>query len=104
MVYDIRQGLGQPAFQATMGKPVEFLIALSRRLSQDLYAHERYTDHHVIMGFGDGEMQHIDMRVTNRILHKVQDPYVEGIGWIEYKASSASFAVSGFAEYVFVRS
>jgi hypothetical protein len=34
---------------------------------QDMYTHERYTDHHVIMGFGDGELQHIDMRVSDRM-------------------------------------
>jgi len=86
LVFDIRQNIRQPAFQATMGKP-------------DLHTHERYSDHHVIMGFGDGEMQHIDMRVSNRILHRQQDPYCEGIGMIDYNAAALAFVVSGFTDF-----
>jgi len=86
LVFDIRQSIARPAFQATLGK-------------SDLYTHERYTDHHVIMGFGDGEMQHIDMRISTKILHKTQDPYVEGIGMIDYHPGASAFVVSGFTDF-----
>ena len=35
--------------------------------AQHLYTHERYTDHNVLLGFGDGEIQHIDMRVQHKM-------------------------------------
>jgi hypothetical protein len=86
MIWDIRQPMKQPAFLANMGK-------------EDLYTHERYTDHNVILGFGDGEIQHIDMRIANRILHRTVDPYVRGIGTIDYNSYSNSFLVSGLGDF-----
>ncbi len=29
---------------------------------EDLYTHERYNEYGVLLGFGDGEIRHIDMR------------------------------------------
>jgi hypothetical protein len=43
-------------------------------------------------------MQHIDMRVSSAILHKVTDPYVEACGIIDYNPSSLAFVVSGFSD------
>ena len=28
----------------------------------DLFAHARYTDHHLLLGYGDGEIKQLDMR------------------------------------------
>ena len=28
----------------------------------DLFTHARYTDHHALLGYGDGEMKQLDMR------------------------------------------
>ena len=68
LVYDIRQGLQQAVFRATMGKSVGVMFSFVRSFTtQDLQAHAWYTDQHVLMGFGDGELHHIDMRVTNRM-------------------------------------
>jgi len=36
-------------------------------VSQHLYTHERFTDYNVLLGFGDGEVQHIDMRVQHKM-------------------------------------
>jgi WD40 repeat protein len=85
MLFDIRQKIEKPTFQADLAK-------------QELYAHERYSDYHVLLGFGDGEMQHLDMRVSSKILHRVKDPYVEGIGHIEFNSHSNAFVVSGFTD------
>jgi len=86
MIWDIRQKMNLPAFQADFVKP-------------ELYTHERYTDHHVLLGFGDGEIQHIDMRISRDILGKIQDPYVSGIGQIEYNDYSNAFVVSGLTDF-----
>jgi len=86
LIYDVRvRPVGPPAFKASMGK-------------RDLFAHERYTDHNVLLGFGDGEVQHIDVRVTDRILHKFQDPNVEAIGAIEY-GSEGAILLSGMSNF-----
>lgn len=86
MLFDIRQKIEKPTFQADLAK-------------QELYTHERYTDYHVLLGFGDGEMQHLDMRVNTKILHRVQDPYVDGIGHIEFNSHSNAFVVSGLTDF-----
>lgn len=31
-------------------------------LPQELFTHERYADYHVLLGYGDGDIKHIDMR------------------------------------------
>lgn len=69
LVYDIRQGLQQAVFSATMGKSVSsmFSLVLPFWSTQDLQAHAWYTGQNVIMGFGDGELHHIDMRVSDRM-------------------------------------
>ena len=28
----------------------------------DLFTHARYTDHHLLLGYGDGDMRQLDMR------------------------------------------
>ena len=34
---------------------------------EDLFTHERYADFHVLLGYGDGEIKHIDMRIPNKV-------------------------------------
>ena len=83
LIYDTRtRPIGPPAFKATMGK-------------KELFSHDRYTDHNVVLGFGDGEIQHIDVRVTDRVLHKVQDPFVEAIGAMRWSPDGGTLMVSG---------
>lgn len=86
LIYDARTSpVGAPAFSATMGK-------------KELFAHCRYTDHNVLLGFGDGVVQHIDVRVTDRILGSFQDPRVTAIGGLEYQAESNRLLVSGLSD------
>jgi len=83
LIYDTRvRPIGPPAFKATMGK-------------KELFTHERYTDHNVLLGFGDGEVQHIDVRVTDRILHKFQEPAVAAIGGLEFNTATNQLSISG---------
>jgi hypothetical protein len=89
----------------------------------DLFCHERYSDFGVLLGYGDGTIKHIDMRVKDKMqvkeqntcgvrvsiaysqccvvlcsLHSVQDPYIDAIGQIEYNAESEAIVVSGYTE------
>jgi hypothetical protein len=85
LIFDNRvRPTGPPAFRATMGK-------------KELYAHERYTDHNVLLGFGDGEFQHIDVRVTDRILHRVSDPLVQAVGTIEFNHDKKRVLITGLS-------
>ena len=85
LIFDNRvRPIGPPAFRATMGK-------------KELFAHERYTDHNVLLGYGDGEIQHIDVRVTDRILHKFSDPLVHAIGTIEFNHDKKRVLVGGLS-------
>lgn len=34
---------------------------------EDLYTHERYNEFGVLLGYGDGEFKHIDMRIANKV-------------------------------------
>jgi len=85
MLFDLRTRIGKPTYQANFGK-------------KELYTHERYSDFHVLVGFGDGEIKHIDMRSAKTIL-SVGDPYVEGIGGIEYNHVSRAFVATGFTDF-----
>jgi WD40 repeat protein len=83
LIIDTRlRPVAQPAFRATMGK-------------KELFAHTRYTDNHVLLGYGDGEIQHIDVRVTDRILHRIKDPHVTAIGSLEYNHATSLLLVGG---------
>lgn len=33
----------------------------------DLFTHDRYNDVHVMLGYGDGEIKHVDMRIPDRV-------------------------------------
>ncbi len=48
-LFDSRTPMTQPGFYRDTHK-------------EDLYTHERYNGFHVLLGFGDGEIHHIDMR------------------------------------------
>lgn len=83
LIYDTRVGGAiPPAFKATLGK-------------KDLFAHTRYNDNNLLVGFGDGEIQHIDNRVTDRVLHRFNDPYCLAVGHLEYHAARNLLLVTG---------
>ena len=86
LIYDTRIG-GEvpPAFKATFGK-------------KDLFAHTRYNDNNLFVGFGDGEIQHIDNRVTDRVLHRFKDPYCLAVGHLEYHAARNLLLVTGIPD------
>jgi len=86
LLFDVRQGLKKSALDINLHK-------------QELWAHERYTDHHLLLGFGNGEIYHLDLRKPTEILHAFNDPYVEGVGNIEYNSASSSFTVSGLSDF-----
>jgi WD40 repeat protein len=85
LIFDTRvRPVTIPAFRATLGK-------------KELFAHTRYTDHNVLLGYGDGEIQHIDVRVTDRILHRLKDPHVTAIGSLEYNHATDLLLVGGLS-------
>jgi len=69
----------------------------------------------VLVGFGDGEVQHIDVRVTDRMyllsrcgctldplcdsLNRFQDPFVGSISTLEYNAEARMFLACGAGKY-----
>jgi hypothetical protein len=61
----------------------------------DLFAHERLSDHHVLLGFNHGKIMSIDLRKTSGPLASVQDPFVKAIGNLEYDAQRQHLIVSG---------
>jgi len=85
-VFDTRQDAIKPALRVNTEK-------------EDLWTHERYSDHNVLLGFGDGEIHHMDMRAGDKILHRVVDPYVQGVGNLHFHASSRSVVSSGFTDF-----
>jgi len=48
-MFDTRAEMVAPAVQADTDKA-------------DLFTHARYSDHHLLLGYGDGEMKQLDMR------------------------------------------
>jgi len=50
------------------------------------------------VGFGDGQIQYIDNRVTNRVLHVFQDPYCLAVGHLEYHRDKNLLLVSGIPD------
>jgi len=86
LIYDTRVGGAMPpAFKATFGK-------------KDLFAHTRYNDNNLFVGFGDGQIQHVDNRVTNRVLHQFQDPFCLAVGHLEYHRDQNLLLVSGIPD------
>jgi len=53
----------------------------------------------MLLGYGDGIIQYIDQRYPRKILLRVEDPYVGGIGDIIYNDQSKSFVVSGLTDF-----
>lgn len=90
LVFDLRSALSKPVITVALGQ-------------QEAYSHDRYTDHHVLIGYGNGEMHHIDMRYLGAqngpTIATVQDPYVEGIGHMEYNPRNNLFVASGFTDF-----
>jgi len=85
LLHDLRVRPAAPAFRATLGR-------------KELFAPVRYTDNHVLLGFGDGELQHLDVRVEDRILDRVSDPFVQAIGSLDYDHATRSLLVSGIPD------
>lgn len=48
---------------------------------QELFAHDRYNDHHALLGFGDGELQHVDIRVTDKMSSSLPDVPTHHVWW-----------------------
>jgi hypothetical protein len=94
---DLRLAKNEPALKFDFGK-------------LDMFAHEHYAENHVLLGYADGELKHIDLRMSGdgggvnggqqdvKLLHSVQDPYVDIVGNIHYCAGS--MIVTGYTEYV----
>ena len=53
-MFDTRSDMKTPAVLTETGKV-------------DLFTHARYTDHHVLLGYGDGEMKQLDMRKPGKM-------------------------------------
>mmetsp|Transcript_34339 Transcript_34339/g.58153 ORF Transcript_34339/g.58153 Transcript_34339/m.58153 type:complete len:575 (-) Transcript_34339:281-2005(-) len=84
--YDTRLGLSKPTFKMNTGKP-------------ELYTHSCIDEYGMLLGYGDGIIQYIDQRYPRKILLRVEDPYVGGIGDIIYNDQSKSFVVSGLTDF-----
>jgi len=65
----------------------------------DLFTHEYIGEHTLVLGFGDGELRHLDLRRPNVSLVTAQDPFVDAIGRIEYHAGAGAFVVSGYSDF-----
>ena len=65
----------------------------------DLFTHERYNDYNVLLGFGNGTMKHIDMRMNQKTVQVLYDPYTEAIGNIEFNGESGRVVASGYTDY-----
>ena len=71
-LYDPRVGLREASMIFTVPK-------------KGLYAHEFYGLFDVLLGFGSGELAHLDVRNRgSRVVDCVKDPYVDTIGGIVY--------------------
>jgi len=66
----------------------------------DLFAHEVYTPHHILLGYGDGVLQNVDIRLArDHVVCSTVEPYVGCIGNILWNDVSQSFAVSGTSDF-----
>ncbi len=116
-MFDTRQKITESAFHTDTRK-------------EDLYTHERYNSFGVMLGYGDGEIRHVDIRnpmqtsvhIARRCEHALsscarahlavcglrsalsvfstQDPFVECIGGIEFNEDTQASVVSGYTESV----
>jgi hypothetical protein len=89
MIFDPRQGLGQPQ------------MVCRRLISKRLYTHEWYSPNTVVLGYQDGLMVEMDIRMPPRPgqVKSWEDPFVDNIGEIEYNPRSGLFAVSGSTDF-----
>jgi len=85
-IYDVRTPpLTSPAIRAAFGRP-------------DLFAHERVSDHHILLGFGNGEILTVDWRKPDHLLGTLKDPFVIAIGDMAYDARRSRLLVSGIPD------
>jgi hypothetical protein len=86
LLFDLRAGLRREATRVASGKGA-------------LYTHAPLTPlqapHHVLLGFGDGELRVVDVRQPTRGSVEALDPYVAAVGHIDLCAASRSFVASG---------
>jgi len=67
---------------------------------QDLFTHEWINDNCLLAGYGDGEIRTLDLRMTNQCCtSSTIDPFVEGIGSIEYCRNTNAYVVSGYTDF-----
>jgi len=64
---------------------------------KELYTHSRYGQHHVLLGYGNGDILNMDIR-TGEIISQVEDHYCEGIGMIEL-GPQHTFVTSGYSDF-----
>mmetsp|Transcript_4900 Transcript_4900/g.9473 ORF Transcript_4900/g.9473 Transcript_4900/m.9473 type:complete len:435 (-) Transcript_4900:361-1665(-) len=75
-------------------------ISTKAHLWGGLYSHERYSDHHVMLGFGDGNLEHWDLRNTAAPLKSAfYDPYVTAVGEILYDQKNHRMITSGATDF-----
>lgn len=86
VAYDIRTNVLDPIHRFHMPK-------------QNLFTHECYTHHDVLLGYGDGEIVQVDMRYTNRMINKVKDPFVSSVADIQYNYGAHTFVTSGMSDF-----
>jgi len=86
-LFDAKKSLNTPAIRIDAKK-------------SDLYTMCNYNGTNLLLGFGDGELQHFDIR-TGSLLARVQDPYCEAVGNIVSNeiGRSRSFVVSGTTDF-----
>jgi len=65
----------------------------------DLFSHEMFSPHKVLLGYGDGELVQIDLRNSSKIISRCKDPWVDAIGNICYNASATAFVTSGLTDF-----
>jgi WD40 repeat protein len=73
-------------------------VHVETKLSE-LYSHEMIDGHNVLLGFGNGELQHVDLRYPLRIANKTKDPFVEAIGHIDYSEAHGAIVTSGLTDF-----
>ena len=67
---------------------------------EDLFCHEYINDTSLLLGYGDGVIQHLDLRGGREVLKQTKaDPYVEAISQIDIHPESNSILVTGYTDW-----
>jgi hypothetical protein len=88
IVFDTRRAWDAPACEVQVGRP-------------GLRSHLRYTDHHVVMGFEDGELLHLDLRRggSGGLLGQIRDPKTGAASQMVYDESTGCMLVGGSDDF-----